>query len=262
MSDIIYLDEAMFAGMDTEESAELPSLEELLEDPEALTHLGEDAFQILVGGFYHRKKRVRIQAIKLLAEFYPCSRTAELFGQTLLDRKERREIRFFIARQFVFHEELEQDLDPLVEELVYSKGCNDRIVAAILMGRHRNSTHSFRLLHLLDDSNDCVKVAAFLSLMQYSRESLLAPLHIFLREADEFQLLLLSKNLSYYENSKHYHVITEILAQKLNKLRSRKMVYHPEFYEQAYSQQKLSKLDRLDVPEDSLDEVRLSLFEI
>lgn len=262
MSDIIYLDETMLAGVDSDENVDLPCLEEIIEDPEALNHLGEDAFPVLVSGFYHRRKRVRIQAIRWLADYFPCSKTAELFGQALLDRKERREIRFLIARQFVFHEKLQQDLDPLVDELVHSKGCNDRIVAAILMGKHRNSTHSFRLLHLLDDSNDCVKVAAFLSLMQYSRESLFAPLNTFLREADEFQLLLLSKNLSYYEFSKHYGVINEILAEKLGQIRSRKMIYHPEFYEQAYSQEKLSKLDRLDSPEDDLDEVRLSLFEV
>ena len=262
MSEIIYLDEAIFEATDSEETSELPNVEEILEDHEAMRHLGEDAFHLLVSGFYHRKQRVRIGAIRLLAEKYPCARTAELFGQALLDRKEKREIRFLIARQFVFHEKLEQDLEPLVEELVCSKGCNDRIVAAILMGRHRSSTHSFRLLHLLDDSNDCVKVAAFLSLMQYSRGSLLAPLHSFLKEADEFQLLLLSKNLHYYETSTYFQVISEILSEKLTRIKSRKMIYHPEYYEQAYSQEKLSKLDRLDVPSDNNDEMRLSLFEV
>ncbi len=40
------------------------------------------------------------------------------------------------------------------------------------------------------------------------------------------------------------------------------MIYHPEYYEQAYSQEKLSKLDRLDVPSENNDEIRLSLFEV
>lgn len=262
MSEIIYLDESVFEATESEETMVLPNIEEIVEDHEVMRHLGDDAFQLLVGGFYHRKQKVRIGSIRLLAENFPGSRTAELFGQALLDRKEKREIRFLIARQFVFHEKLEQDLEPLVEELVGSKGCNDRIVAAILMGRHRNSKHSFRLLHLLDDSNDCVKVAAFLSLMQYSRGSLLAPLNSFLREADEFQLLLLSKNLHYYETSTYFQVISEILADKLARIKSRKMIYHPEYYEQAYSQEKLSKLDRLDVPVDNNDEMRLSLFEV
>ena len=83
-----------------------------------------------------------------------------------------------------------------------------------------------------------------------------------MKEADEFQLLLLSKNLHYYETSTYFQVISEILADKLARMKSRKMIYHPEYYEQAYSQEKLSKLDRLDVPVDNNDEMRLSLFEV
>ena len=79
---------------------------------------------------------------------------------------------------------------------------------------------------------------------------------------EEFQLLLLSKNLHYYETSTYFLVISEILAEKLVKLKSRKMIYHPEYYEQAYSQEKLSKLDRLDAPSENNDEIRLSLFEV
>ena len=112
MSEIIYLDESVFEATESEETMVLPNIEEIVEDHEVMRHLGDDAFQLLVGGFYHRKQKVRIGSIRLLAENFPGSRTAELFGQALLDRKEKREIRFLIARQFVFHEKLEQDLEP------------------------------------------------------------------------------------------------------------------------------------------------------
>ena len=55
MSEIIYLDESVFEATESEETMVLPNIEEIVEDHEVMRHLGDDAFQLLVGGFYSRK---------------------------------------------------------------------------------------------------------------------------------------------------------------------------------------------------------------
>jgi hypothetical protein len=243
-----------------EDCTNLPNPEEIIEDTQALNYIGEDAFHILVEGFNHRKRAIRLRSAMLLADMFPAKESFELFKSALLDRKEWVQLRFHLARNL---RKVGRDgLDEIAAELESSKGCNDRIVAAILFGDSLKSESVFRLLKLLNDTNDCVKIAAFLSLMKNSSSVLLESLIDFVRQATARQLMILQNNLSYYDDCAHYPLVAEQLQKKRQLVNSSKILFHPTYYEQSYDQEKPSKLDRhpLCIPQDE-DEV-LCFFEV
>jgi|GEM_PF-1033984 len=234
-------------------------VEQIIDDEDALKHLGEESFSILASGLNHRKQAVRTRAITLLAELYPEKRTSYLFRKILLDRKEKRVIRFHVALNMIFHQD--RGIERYLTELRNSKGCNDRICAAILMGGLKDPNHIFLLIQSLKDSNDCVKIAAFLSLLNYSRRSILSYLEDFILGATVFQLKLLDKNIRYYEATAYFSTVFQTLCKRLEDLKTHKVAFHPEYYEQSYSQEKLSKLDRIEVAEHYASPGTLNLFE-
>jgi len=261
MQRIIYLSDYICeSDSDFESEDATPQIEDLLEDPEALAYLGEDAFELLIEGLSHRKLLVRTRAVTQLVRLFPQREEVfELFRTALLDRREKREFRFHVARNMVLSD-LTQ-LQSLLDELAVSRGCNDRICAAFLMGRDTNPDYMFLLLNFLQDSNDCVKVAAFFSLMKFGKESLLHPLQNFVERATVFQLKLLEKNIHDYRDCKHHSLLSDLVQEGLDSFKSNKVAFHPLVYEQSYSQETLSKLDRLGVRIEIEPQDSFSLFE-
>ena len=211
-------------------------VEQMIDDVDALTHLGDEAFSVLASGLHHRKQAVRTRSVTLMAQLFPQKRTSTLFRRILLDRREKRVVRFHVALNMTFHED--HNVEKYLQDLRTSKGCNDRICAAILMGGLKNPAHLFLLIHSLKDSNDCVKIAAFLSLLNFSRGSVLKYLGAFIDEATVFQLKLLEKNIRYYETTTYFPTVFQSLNERLEELKSHKVAFHPEYYEQSYSQEK------------------------
>lgn len=234
-------------------------VEQITDDVDALIHLGEEAFNVLATGLHHRKQAVRTRSITLMAQLFPQKRTSNLFRRILLDRREKRVVRFHAALNMIFHEE--HNIERYLQDLRTSKGCNDRICAAILMGGLKKPAHLFLLIHSLRDSNDCVKIAAFLSLLNFSRGSVMKYLGDFIEEATVFQLKLLEKNIRYYESTTYFSSVLQSLNERLEDLKSHKVAFHPEYYEQSYSQEKLSKLDRIDDFDQTTIPESLTLFE-
>jgi len=236
-------------------------MEEMLADRNTLIQLGDEAFDLLVSGFHHRKQLVRSQAVTLLAELFPGERTFTLFRDTLLDHKEKREFRFHVARHMV--DSNRRGVESIIGTLKVSRGCNDRICAAFLMGGSPDRSHIFDLLNFLEDSNDCVIASAFLSLMRHRIGSVIKLLRRFLERAESFQLKLLLKNIRYYDDTAHYPVVSQLLKSRLEVFKQQKVAYHPEYYEQSYSQERLSKLDRIVSSRlEPAEQEDLGLFEI
>jgi hypothetical protein len=236
-------------------------LEEMLGDEDTLIQLGDEALDLLLSGFHHRKQRVRSTAVTLLSELFPGEQTFSLFRNALLDHKEKREFRFHVARHMVHSDR--DGVESIIKAFRISRGCNDRICAAFLMGGSTNRSHIFDLLNFLEDSNDCVVVAAFLSLMRHPIMSVQTPLRRFLKGAESFQLKLLLKNINYYNDTLHFPVVSQLLSHRLEALKQQKVAYHPEYYEQSYSQERLSKLDRIASSKpDSVEQEDFGLFEI
>jgi hypothetical protein len=129
------------------------------------------------------------------------------------------------------------------------------------MGGLKDTKHIFYLINSFEDSNDCVKIAAFLSLLNYSRRAILRHLESFIARATIFQLKLLEKNICYYEGTPHFSNVSQSLSERLEEFKASKVTFHPEYYEQSYSQEKLSKLDRVYVGDEVYPAEGLSLFE-
>ncbi len=231
----------------------LPDVEEIVDDQDALIVLGDDAWIVLTSGLHHRRQIVRLKSVVLLARMFPDSRTLEKFREILLDRRERRDFRFHVARHM--HDFDESAVLTLIDELKNSKGCNDRIVSAILMGLVRKSPLVFDLLQSLGDTNDCVAVASFLSLMKRNLPSLARPLLSFVARASQLQLKLLEKNLGYYERCLLHAEIQDAVYIAIDRLKRGDSVWYlPGYWERSYSQERLSKLDRPNVGANSIQE--------
>lgn len=262
LSDFIGYDDD-FGGLE-DSSDSLPQVEDIIDDKEALQYLGEDAFAILADGLCSRKQVIRVKSVVMLSELFPTPATFELFRNILLDRRERAQFRFHVARFMSDAFEAERVLG-LICELESSKGCNDRMAAAIMMGGQTFERVGFRLLKLLQDTNDCVASAAFLSLLRFPLFALSRSLRIFMENATVRQLKMLDKNILYYDDSFHFADMYELLQACRNTLKGGKVVLHPDYYEQSYSQEKPSKLDRYPLDDDfssQPEEGNFSFFEL
>ncbi len=233
----------------------LPDVEEIIEDREALLYLGEEAFEILRQGLSHRRQVIRLKCVVLIAELFSNSDSWAAFRSILLDRNESGDIRFHVARHCGGFPQSE--LISVISELRGSKGCNDRIVAAILMGWMDSHCFTFQLLQYLQDSNNCVVIAAFLTLLKGNRQSLLPVLMSMISKASPLQLKLLEKNLKYYAQCLFYQEVQDGLFQAIQ---HQKVWYLPQYFERPYSQEKLSKLDRPSVGESGLSEEQDLIF--
>lgn len=227
----------------------LPQAEDIIDDREALLYLGEDAFCVLSEGLTSRKQVIRVKSVVLLSELFPHETCFDLFRNILLDRREKAQFRFHVARYITSSFPAKRVFD-LICELESSKGCNDRMAAAIIMGGQTFDLVGFRLLRLLQDTNDCVSVAAFLSLLCFPLLTLASSLRFFISQATVRQLKMLDKNIVYYEDSFHFSEMFELLQNYRNILKVSKVSLHPDYYEQSYSQEKPSKLDRYPLEED------------
>ncbi|PCJ17571.1 MAG: hypothetical protein COB02_13170 [Candidatus Cloacimonadota bacterium] len=261
MNKVIDITDFLFdTDIDFEEDESLPSVEDIIDDKSALEYMGEDAVEVLLSGYHHRKLSIRIKSASMLSELFPNEKTMKLFESTIVNRSESRVFRFHVARHV---QDLNQDMDETILSLSESKGCNDRICSMILMGCMRTSHHTFLLQRFLEDSNDVVKVAAFLSLMKYSNKSLASTLQLFLNQATLLHVELIKKSLTYFEDNCHYIMVNELLNARFDSLQQNNLRYHPYYYEQSYSQEKLSKLDRHPAASgDFKQEEKLVLFDI
>lgn len=246
--------------IDFDEDECLPSVEDIIDDKSALEYMGDDAYEVLLSGYHHRKLSIRIKSANMLSQLFPSVEIMKLFEASILNRSESRVFRFHVSRHI---QDLGQDMEDSILSLSDSKGCNDRICSMILMGCIRTSNHAFLLQRFLQDSNDVVKVAAFLSLMKYSNKSLGATLQMFLEESTLLQIELIKKSLMYFEDNCHYIMVNDMLNSRLDVLQQNNLRYHPFYYEQSYSQEKLSKLDRHPAASaDFTQEDKLVLFDI
>jgi len=239
LDNVIYLRDFLDLDGFLDDESDLPDVEDLLDDPEALHRFGEDAFLPLLNGLNHRKQMVRLRCVVQISKLFPSQSVWDAFRKILMDRNESGDIRFHVARHSgVFSDHLLKDV---INDCINSKGCNDRIVAAILMGWSTTSNYTFHLLNLLSDSNNCVVIAAFLMLLKQGRTSLLPVLKRTVENASPLQLKLLEKNIKYYEASAYY---PDVVQELMRSRRLQKVCYLPQVFEKPYSQEKLSKLDR------------------